>query len=350
VVATIAFGMGVDKPDVRFVAHLEMPKSLEDYHQQTGRAGRDGLPAEAWMTYGVGDAVMFRRFIEKSEADEAFKTVERKRLRAMEQFCKASRCRRQALLGYFGERPPQSCGNCDVCDAAAGGRDTANDTVTTATAADANPQNAPAAQAVASASQVRLALVCVLETGQAHGADYIGQVLSGRRTPRIAAYKHDRARTFGMGGDLRTQQWEALLAQMVEDGYLAAGERERGVLTLGEKGLRELLGEAGEFAAPATSTARPPKPARRRAAEPIVKLDERAEKLFEKLRAWRGVVAEELHAPAYCVFWDATLRAIASAQPKSRAELTAVHNVGPAKASRYGEAVLDIVRAFERDE
>jgi ATP-dependent DNA helicase RecQ len=195
IVATIAFGMGIDKPDVRFVAHLDLPKSLEAYYQETGRGGRDGQAADAWMTYGLGDVVMLRRMIEDSEADERFKRVEMQKLDSMLGFCETTECRRQVLLGYFGEPLPKPCGNCDTCLEPV-----------------ATWDGTLAAQK---------ALSCIYRTGQRFGSSYLVDILLGKDNERIRRFGHDRVTTFGIGQELSADQWKSVYRQLVAGGFVA---------------------------------------------------------------------------------------------------------------------------------
>ena len=216
-VATIAFGMGIDKPDVRFVAHLDLPKSLEAYYQETGRAGRDGLPADAWMTYGIGDVVMLRRFIEGSEAEEQFKRVELHKLNALLGFCETTQCRRQVMLNYFGEALPAPCGNCDTCLAPVASWD-----------------GTLAAQK---------AMSCIFRTEQRFGVNYLIDVLLGKDDERIRRFGHDRISTFGIGQDLSSDQWKSVYRQLVAAGLVAVDIEGHGALTLTEQSRPVLRGE-----------------------------------------------------------------------------------------------------------
>jgi ATP-dependent DNA helicase RecQ len=337
VVATIAFGMGVDKPNVRFVAHLDMPKSLEDYHQQTGRAGRDGLPADAWMTFGPGDLVKLRYFINKSEAGEPFKRLERKRLRDMERFCTTGACRRHLLLSHFGEQAPGACGNCDNC----GGAGTAATPETEGQTSGERQPDAPPAPSTADGDLMRLALACVLETGGTFGSGYLAQLLAGEGSARVTANEHEELLIFGAGRPLAAAQWEAVFAAMLAAGYLHESGSERDVLQVAPRAAELLLrGQVGG-AAPAPP---PAEPRKRRVAREGGRSHDAT--LFQRLRKLRLRLAEEAGLPAFCVLHDAALRELARLQPQTAEELLDVKGIGEAKVARYGEAFLEEIRGF----
>ena len=322
VVATIAFGMGIDKPDVRFVAHVDLPKSLEAYYQETGRAGRDGLPAVAWMLHGAGDVPQLRRFIEDSDAPEAQKRIEHGKLDALIGYSEANGCRRQVLLRHFGEVLAEPCGNCDLC---------------------LEPD-----RAVDLTEPCRKALSGVYRTGQRFGAAHVIDVLLGADTARIRELGHGSLSVYGIGKELDRGQWRTLFRQLVARGYLVSDSEARGGLRFGEESLvRPLLrGEVG-------LALRLPPPAKerrrggggeRRAALAAPELGEENQALFEALRSWRLAQAREQGVPPYVVFHDRTLIEIAGGRPASLAELGRVAGVGQAKLERYGEAVLDVLR------
>jgi ATP-dependent DNA helicase RecQ len=316
VVATIAFGMGIDKPDVRFVAHLDVPRSLEGYYQETGRAGRDGLPATAFMTYGLADVVAMRRMLASGGASDDVKRIEGRKLDALLGYCETAGCRRVALLGYFGEPYAGPCGNCDTCLAPV---DTWDGTV--------------AAQK---------ALSAVARTGQRFGGGHLVDVLLGKATPRVTDLGHDRLPTFGAGVDLPERTWRSVLRQLVALGVLQPDVEGYGALRLGQGAAAVLRGEREvrfrRDAEPAA--ARGPKV--RRGA---VDLSGIAAARFEALREVRARLAREGGVPAYVIFHDATLRAMAETQPRDRSELARISGVGAAKLDRYGDAFLAALHA-----
>ena len=322
VVATVAFGMGIDKPDVRFVAHVDLPRSLEAYYQETGRAGRDGLPATAWMIHGPGDVPQLRRFIDDSEAPEAQKRIEHGRLDSLLGFSEAPGCRRQVLLRHFGEQLAEPCGNCDLC---------------------LEPD-----RRVDLTEPARKALSAVYRTGQRFGAAHVIDVLLGGDTARVRQLGHDQLSVHGIGAELDRGQWRSLFRQLIALGYLVSDSEAKGGLRFGEAALvKPLL--RGE-----TSLAlrlAPPAKERRtagagRAARPAAEaLAPGAAGLMEALRAWRLEQARSQAVPPYVVFHDRTLLEIAERRPRDLAELAAVGGVGAAKLERYGEAVLAVVRA-----
>ncbi len=319
VVATIAFGMGIDKPDVRFVAHLDAPKSLEGYYQETGRAGRDGLPADAFMTYGLGDVVLLRRMLAGSVGDEAFKRIEGQRLDALLGYCETARCRRQVLLAAFGEERDEPCGNCDTC---------------------LTPPATFDGTVVA-----QKALSAVARTGQRFGAGHLVDVLLGKATPRVQRLGHDRLPTFGVGGDLDERQWRAVLRQLVAAGALGTDAEGHGSLKLTPRSAKLLKGEEpltlrrSQAASAGRSRGRSRGPSRVGAELSGTELE-----LFEALRALRKKLADDQGVPPYVIFHDATLRLMAETKPRSRAALAGLSGVGATKLQRYGAAFLDVVR------
>ncbi|MDX3906633.1 MAG: DNA helicase RecQ [Pigmentiphaga sp.] len=315
-VATIAFGMGIDKPDVRFVAHVDLPKSVEGYYQETGRAGRDGLPATAWMAYGLQDVVQQRRMIDESNGDEAYKRRSGAMLEAMLGLCETVECRRVRLLQYFGEASGP-CGNCDTC------------------------LEPPQAWDGTQAAQKILSAVYRLwkERGQRFGAGHVIDILRGKRTERIAQHRHDELSVFGVGADLSEKDWRNVLRQLIAQSLLTVDHDAYGTLALTEGSRSVLKGERTLMLR--RESAKPARARESSRARSPVNLPPEAEALFTALRAWRGEVARSHGVPAYVIFHDATLREIALAQPRSLDELGAISGVGARKLEAYGLEILD---------
>ncbi|MBK8068501.1 MAG: DNA helicase RecQ [Rhodanobacteraceae bacterium] len=314
-VATIAFGMGIDKPDVRFVAHMDLPKSMEGYYQETGRAGRDGDPAEAWMVYGLGDVVLLRQMIDNSEAGDERKRLERSKLDALLAYCESVRCRRQVLLGYFGEQHPGQCGNCDNCLEP--------------------PETWNATEAA------QKALSCVYRTGQRFGVSHLTDVLLGHETERVVDLGHTKLSTFGVGTELDERQWKGVFRQLVAGGLLDVEPGSYGSLRLATAARPLLRGQTELWLRREREKKKAPKTRFSVSAHPA------DDSLFERLRELRGKLAREQNVPAYVIFHDATLRAIASERPYTLTQLGEVQGVGARKLERYGEAVLELVRAAD---
>ncbi|HVV92445.1 MAG TPA: DNA helicase RecQ [Hyphomicrobiales bacterium] len=321
VVATIAFGMGIDKPDVRFVAHLDLPASIEAYSQETGRAGRDGLPAEAWMAYGLTDVVQRRRMIDEGAAPAEVKRVEHAKLDALLALCETAGCRRQVLLGHFGEALAEPCGNCDTC---------------------LSPVETWDATVAA-----QKALSAIHRTGARYGAAHVIDVLLGSDTDKVRAAGHDRLPTFGVGADLDQRAWRSVIRQLAAAGVIAVDHEAYGALTFGEGARAILRGErriamrrdrAARAVAAGIARAR-----RGAAAEELPAADR---PLFEALRAERLRLAREQGVPPYVVFHDATLREMARRRPRGREQMAEVPGVGAAKLERYGAAFLRVIAAM----
>jgi ATP-dependent DNA helicase RecQ len=321
IVATIAFGMGIDKPDVRFVAHIDLPKSVEGYYQETGRAGRDGDPAVAWLAYGLQDVVQQRRMIDESSGDLAHRRRMSAHLDAMLALCETVHCRRQNLLQYFGQAS-EPCGNCDTC------------------------LNPPETWDGTVPAQKLLSTVVRLkrERGQQYGAGHLIDVLRGKRTPRIDQHGHDKLTTWGIGADLSEQQWRGVVRQLLALGLLKVNDDGYGTLAITAESAAVLSGSRQVLLR--RQPDRPERTSRSRAAKAsVAELPEAAHPLFEALRAWRAEQAREQGVPAYIVFGDATLRAVSASRPTTLDELAQLSGVGAKKLETYGEQVLAVVAA-----
>lgn len=312
VVATIAFGMGIDKPDVRFVAHLSLPKSVEAYYQETGRAGRDGEPAVAWMAYGLQDVITLRQMMQQSDASENYKLVSQQKLEAMLGLCELTTCRRQAILSYFDENTSGPCGNCDNC---------------------IKPPETWDATVVA-----QKALSCIYRTGQRFGVAYVTSVLLGKEDERIISNRHNRLSTFGLGGELSASQWRTLFRQLIAQGIITVDHDNYGALKLNEKSRPFLRGDKALLA-------------RKQSKQPITKKSEQEqilsvhELLLTDLKKLRRELADAQGLPPYVIFHDATLLQMAKQRPAGLSDMQHISGVGEKKLAQYGKAFLSVIGA-----
>ncbi|MEO8685103.1 MAG: RecQ family ATP-dependent DNA helicase, partial [Devosia sp.] len=314
-VATVAFGMGIDKPDVRYVAHMDLPASIEAYYQETGRAGRDGQPADAWMSYGMADVVQRRRMIDEGNAPDEVKRVEHTKLNALLGVCETADCRRKAILSHFGERYEGNCNNCDTC-------------------------RSPVESWDGTEAAIK-ALAAIYRTGQRFGAAHVIDVLMGKATEKVERFGHQNQAVFGQGTDLDAKVWQSVIRQLTASGLIVVDHAAHGALTLGE-------GARAVFKHERTVTLRKDRPKKsievRRQLARAATVPEHALPLFEALREERTRIAKEQGVPPYVIFHDATLRAMALARPHHAHDMLDLPGVGQAKLDRYGEAFLAVVQ------
>jgi ATP-dependent DNA helicase RecQ len=317
-VATVAFGMGIDKPDVRYVAHMDLPASIEAYYQETGRAGRDGQPADAWMSYGMADVVQRRRMIDEGNAPDEIKRVEHGKLNALLGVCETAECRRKAILSHFGEAHPGGCGNCDTC-------------------------RSPVESWDGTEAAIK-ALAAIYRTGMRFGAAHVIDVLVGKETEKVTRFGHQHQKVFGQGTDLDAKAWQSVIRQLTASGLIVVDHSNHGALTLGE-------GAHAVFKHERSVTLRKDRPKKsvevRRSLERAASVPPHALPLFEALREERTRIAKAQGVPPYVIFHDATLRAMALAVPRHPHDMLNLPGVGQAKLDRYGEAFLAVVQGFK---
>ena len=322
-VATVAFGMGIDKPDVRFVAHLDLPRSMEGYYQETGRAGRDGLPAEAWMIYGLSDVVTMSQMIAQSETGDERKRIERSKLDSLLSYAEATQCRREMLLAAFGESFQGPCGNCDNC-----------------------LQPPKTWNATVSAQK---ALSAVYRSGQRFGAGHVIDILRGIDSERMSQLGHDRLSTFGIGADMDEKQWRSVFRQLLAAGLLATDAEGYGTLRLTARSRDVLTGKQDVHMREETRPAR--RASRRRDSQLItgasLGIEAYEQPMWDALRSLRARLAKQHGVPAYVIFHDATLLAMLRAMPANEEELASISGVGEAKLKRYGRDFLEVINAQE---